>query len=449
MLYVIYLRSYPQVMYIISVAIENIRSIKKIAINFEKGTKSTILTGDNGTGKSTILRSIAMGLTDEDSAAAVLREMPGEMVRKGQPFGLITINLYQSNRKKYKITTKILSQKFFEKVKQTVFEFSNGEYKKMDPEDFHWDAIFATGYGAGVRNLGTTDYQYYVAIDALYSLFKYDVALQNPELSIRRMIARAKESEGDEGASWMENYLMQLLKDILNLNKKDQVVLTSTSIEVISKEWGRSELSTLGDGYISTITWILDLFSWWMLHLKLRKKNIIKDIQINGIVLIDEIEQHLHPIWQIKIMGLLQKAFPKIQFITTTHSPLVALNSTGKFITNKQLKIHVLSWKSGNVMSSVVKEPLSELSYNQMLGSEAFGFLHNGNQALENVLKEMSKIAAIDDPNPKQVKQLNNIKSELKNIMFPQGMTLIEREVERDYKKDLIEGNQKLRDLLK
>ena len=46
-----------------------------------------------------------------------------------------------------------------------------------------------------------------------------------------------------------------------------------------------------------------------------------------GIVIIDEIEQHLHPRWQINIMRLLQDAFPKIQFIATTHSPLVASGS--------------------------------------------------------------------------------------------------------------------------
>jgi predicted ATP-binding protein involved in virulence len=43
----------------------------------------------------------------------------------------------------------------------------------------------------------------------------------------------------------------------------------------------------------------------------------------NGIVLIDEIEQHLHPGWQQRILPALREAFPKIQFIVTTHSPEV------------------------------------------------------------------------------------------------------------------------------
>lgn len=435
-------------MYITKVTIKNIRSIEEIEINFERGVKSTILTGDNGTGKSTILRSIAMGITDEDSAASVLREMPGEMVRKGAEFGEITVHLYQANGRKHKIRTEIVAQELFEKINQKVYKFTNGQYEEMDQKDFPWASIFAAGYGAGVRNLGTSDYQYYVSIDALYSLFKYDVALQNPELVLRRLIARARELGGEVSAVEMEKYLMQLLKQILNLNQDDKVVLTYTSIEIISKEWGQGELSTLGDGYISTITWILDLFSWWMLHLKLRKKNILKNVEIKGIVLIDEIEQHLHPNWQVKIMTLLQESFPGIQFIATTHSPLVVLNSSPNPLTEPELKIQVLSWEDKQVKSSVVEEPISQLNYNQLLGSEAFGHMSNRNGILEDVLAEMSKLVALDTPNEEQQGRLKLIKLELKNIMFPEGATLIERVVEREYYEELEKKADYLKSLL-
>jgi len=46
-------------------------------------------------------------------------------------------------------------------------------------------------------------------------------------------------------------------------------------------------------------------------------------LETSGIVLIDEIDMHLHPRWQQTILGSLQKAFPRIQFIVTTHSPQV------------------------------------------------------------------------------------------------------------------------------
>lgn len=50
----------------------------------------------------------------------------------------------------------------------------------------------------------------------------------------------------------------------------------------------------------------------------------LKDVEdVQGIVLIDEIEMHLHPAWQWKIVGALQKTFPKVQFIIATHSPII------------------------------------------------------------------------------------------------------------------------------
>lgn len=50
-------------------------------------------------------------------------------------------------------------------------------------------------------------------------------------------------------------------------------------------------------------------------------------LQSSGIVLIDEIEQHLHPQWQRKVLTQLHRTFPNVQFIVTTHSPLVLLGA--------------------------------------------------------------------------------------------------------------------------
>lgn len=54
--------------------------------------------------------------------------------------------------------------------------------------------------------------------------------------------------------------------------------------------------------------------------------NAVKETQ--GIVLIDEIDMHLHPTWQKQIVSLLKKAFPKIQFIVTSHSPFIIQSMT-------------------------------------------------------------------------------------------------------------------------
>ena len=62
-----------------------------------------------------------------------------------------------------------------------------------------------------------------------------------------------------------------------------------------------------------------------------------------GIVLIDEIDMHLHPSWQRKILTALRKSFPKIQFIVTTHAPAVLANAENE---------HIMIFSHGKVVSS-------------------------------------------------------------------------------------------------
>src|ERR1700675_3958940 len=100
-------------MHINRVEINNIRTIEELAIDFTSNSKSLILSGDNGSGKSTILRCIAMGISDEDSAASVLRDLPGDFVKKGQEEGYIRVYLQHINQK-FVIQTTVKSLPAFE-----------------------------------------------------------------------------------------------------------------------------------------------------------------------------------------------------------------------------------------------------------------------------------------------------------------------------------------------
>lgn len=46
-------------------------------------------------------------------------------------------------------------------------------------------------------------------------------------------------------------------------------------------------------------------------------------LETPGVVLIDELDLHLHPKWQRQVVGDLKKIFPKVQFVATTHSPFI------------------------------------------------------------------------------------------------------------------------------
>jgi predicted ATP-binding protein involved in virulence len=86
-------------------------------------------------------------------------------------------------------------------------------------------------------------------------------------------------------------------------------------------EHGRLPVSAMSSGVQAVVSLVVDLA---FRCLRLNSVHAEDALSVSyGIVLIDEIEQHLHPGWQQRILPSLRRIFPKIQFIVTTHSPEV------------------------------------------------------------------------------------------------------------------------------
>ena len=314
--------THRQPLYVQKLTLQDIRCFEHLEIEFGKG-ESIVIIGDNGDGKSTVLRALAMGLCDESSASALFRELHGDYVRSDPnvQHGTITVDLggsWQSNDR-FRIQTTVQSLDAFERVEQALFDLSSGSSKCLKQDEFPWERIFASAYGPGIRVQGTSDYEYYLTVDAVYPLFRYDVLLQNPELVIRRLVDSAQR-RGRGGGERVLDGVKQLLSKILQLGRSDSLFLDRTGIRL--RQLGRDVgLSALADGYRGTVTWILDLLGWWFVY---RDGKTFRFRDVRGVVFIDEIEQHLHPRWQRNIMRLLTESFPRVQFVATTHSPLVA-----------------------------------------------------------------------------------------------------------------------------
>ncbi|HEV2046322.1 MAG TPA: AAA family ATPase [Chthoniobacterales bacterium] len=310
-------------LYITRLELRNIRRFTQLVIEFREARSCSVLVGDNGDGKSTVLRSLAMGLCDQGSAAALLRELPGEFVRhdsEGDSF--VQVDLAGAGGWQYRINTRFIGLGRFERVEQKYYEKKGkGKFHKIDEYAFPWAEIFVTGYGPGIRTFGNADYSYYLAVDAVYSLFRYDAALQSPELVIRRLVDEARGRSLNRGRNTLDR-LREALAELLHLENTKAIELNRRGITVRGA-WGQEELAALGDGYRATTTWTLDLMSWWLLHND-EPAHGFKAANLVGIVIIDELEQHLHPRWQRTILPDLRKLFPQIQFIVATHSPLVA-----------------------------------------------------------------------------------------------------------------------------
>ena len=104
-------------------------------------------------------------------------------------------------------------------------------------------------------------------------------------------------------------------KDIAySASHEQQIVLTHP-------QHGTLPLERLSDGLRNMVAMVADLaYRCVKLNPHLGAEATIKT---HGIVMIDEVDMFLHPSWQQSVIGSLQEAFPKIQFIVTTHSPQV------------------------------------------------------------------------------------------------------------------------------
>ncbi len=132
----------------------------------------------------------------------------------------------------------------------------------------------------------------------------------------------------------------------------------------------------LSDGYRSYIGWVTDLL--YHMHIVSGKKPLKN---LTGVVMIDEIDLHVHPSWQKTIVSQVAKAFPNLQFIFTTHSPIVAgsVSSENLWIT-----------KIAPDGSSILERPHTEiygLSADQILTSDIFGL---ESTRAEGFLQEMN-----------------------------------------------------------
>jgi len=79
--------------------------------------------------------------------------------------------------------------------------------------------------------------------------------------------------------------------------------------------------TALSHGYQSTISWISDLIGHVVLEADMDRD--LDTAEMEGIVLIDELDLYLHPTWQVVLVRALRRTFPRMQFIVTTHSPMV------------------------------------------------------------------------------------------------------------------------------
>ena len=121
----------------------------------------------------------------------------------------------------------------------------------------------------------------------------------------------------------MKKCIEGIMKDVTDIRVRYGVKYKELEILYTDKNGKkqRQPFRELSDGYRKTLSLVADIaYRMAVLNPQLLDKVIE---ETSGIVLIDEIDLHLHPSWQQRILGDLMAIFPKVQFIVTTHAPSV------------------------------------------------------------------------------------------------------------------------------
>ena len=392
---------------VLNLKIKNIKCFKEIEIPFEDNGQIrnwSLIVGNNGQGKTTILRSLALGLCDGSGASALLAELHGGILRENEKEGFIEVILKDENEnKQYQIKTKISLKGNSESVVQTICPSnSRAEAKKTSVNENNIrNKIFAIGYGSGRTITGTESYEEYAVVDSVYGLFNYKYPLQNAELGAWRI---KSEKNLDE--------LKTCLKEILILDNHDQINLSASGLRIKSK-WGDRSLNSLSDGYQSLTTVIIDFLSWKLLH-NSKEFNLT---DISGIFIIDEVEQHLHPKWQRNIIRVLSERFPKIQFIGSTHTPICALGLNDLTCKSQLIKASYTNSHS-EVKIFDMKEVYKGYRIDQILTSDIFELTSARSKSIEKKLEKYREIYLKDSKkrSEEDKEKLADIERELKNL---------------------------------
>lgn len=286
----------------------------------------TVLAGRNASGKSTLLQALALALAGPRSTAFL--PSPADWMSNKALRGEIVTELQVSALDEYESEPAL-----FDFVPQAELRFRRRGFSDEDEPTFAGSGItapargwFYAGYGP-FRHLGGTKSRGGARSSKLAqqvaSLFDETIPLAEAvDWLIEQHLFQL---EGRAGAADLLNLMMDLLSDGL-LPDGFKVRRIDSSGLWVRNNGTEFPLREMSDGYRSVTALVADIVrQMWSAYrgLELTRREGTPVLDYPGVILIDEIDAHLHVSWQKKIGVWLKKHFPQVQFIVTTHSPYI------------------------------------------------------------------------------------------------------------------------------
>lgn len=341
-------------MYISTIQLENLKSFKALEFDLKRPDGSfagwTVFVGGNSSGKSTLLKGLALALLGPESGRQLLGSTVG-WIHKTEKRAVATATIswnpeHDSFKKggKHPGTTFDAGVRwFFERPTDDIPQFrsvdkrnARGTREQM-PERGPWNSNsfgwFSAGYGPMRRLTGSSSesmrYTVSKEIESRFvTLFREDAALSESEEWLKKTNSRMHESSDSDLKTLLDG-VKALLGDGLLPHGMKISRITVDHVFVKNQHGLELPMRDISDGCRSVYATILDLIHglyevYGAEHLFGKNVEGKPYVTRPGVVIIDEIEAHLHPQWQKEIPYWLKTHFPNIQFLVSSHSPLIA-----------------------------------------------------------------------------------------------------------------------------
>ena len=388
--------SHPMI-YFSSLELENVRcfgerQVLELTVDQGRPVQWTLLLGDNGVGKTTLLQCLAWmrpvpfgeakkkgdpdiqpALTNEEN------EVFNSLLRTGNE---VTLNLkatltadqsldgtdteQSAQEPRVNSIETGISMEGKDNKLQTHKLTTNRAIGEFDDLTLVEPPLFA--YGAA-RHMGTSNLDDSELADPLASLFSSSVELYDAEERLLELDYLAlKNKRHKKRLQKIKQVFTAVLPDVSGeggvqiLGPKAMGDFGEAGGVRFTTPYGDVPFSGLSLGYQTTLAWVLDL----AIRLNEHYPESDNPLAEPAIVMVDEIDLHLHPRWQRQIVAYLTQHFPNTQFIATAHSPLMVQSAT-------DANLVVLRQKDGQVEIENHPDFVEGWRADQILTSELFG----------------------------------------------------------------------------
>jgi hypothetical protein len=385
------------------ITVENFRAIERLELGFPQPKSARepwmMLLGENGTGKSSLLQAAGLALMGEERANSLAGEVslrPAALVRhaKGVDHGTVQVKLSH----------------MLDPVTLT-FRSDANAFQVTPPEP----QVLSLGYGATrllPREVGKSDQG--GTFIRIANLFDPTAPLNDAE----RWLADTKKLSRNRFHD-----VREALKDLLMLEPEAEFQRRGGRVtaRIFNEPICLHDLSA---GFQSVVAMATDI----MISLLAKWKSI--EIA-EGVVLLDEIEVHLHPTWKIGIVERLRRCFPRVTFLATTHDPLCLKGlDDGEIVVLRRDEEDRISTAQG--LPSV-----EDLRVDQILTSHLFGLRATRGARVQKRIDRYAELLGKSRRTRAEQDEFARLRAELSHTLTSTE-TLVQKEVEEAIKKTLV-----------